>query len=117
VTLYDTLGGETAIRTAVDVFYTRVTADPDLAHYFSHVDMPGLRRHQVAMLSAATGGPNNYRGRDMATAHAGLGITSEHFDKVVSHLVDTLRELGVEDTTIRQVGDTLSPLKAYIVSA
>jgi hemoglobin len=117
MSLYDALGGENGIRQAVDNFYERVTADPELTHYFANVDMARLRRHQRAMLAAATGGPDQYKGRDMATAHAGLGITSEHFDSVVAHLVDTLRDLGVEEKTISQVGETLAPLKGDIVTA
>ena len=69
-----------AISAAVDDFYVRVTADPRLAGFFDGTDIATLRRHQVAMLSAATGGPIEYRGRIMSLAHAGLAITDEHFD-------------------------------------
>jgi len=117
VTIFEELGAENGIRAAVDDFYDRVTGDPELAPYFAEVDMVRLRRHQVAMLSAATGGPNTYEGRGMGPAHAGLGITGEHFDKVVGHLVATLQDRGVEDATIGQIGAALSPLKADIVTA
>ena len=56
-TLYDALGAEEGISKAVDDFYDRVVADPDLAEYFTGTDMFTLRRHQTEMLSAATGGP------------------------------------------------------------
>ena len=49
-TLYDALGAEGGIRDAVDAFYARVVADPELAGYFAGIDMPRLRRHQVDML-------------------------------------------------------------------
>lgn len=114
--IYDTLGAEVGIRRVVDDFYERLTADPDLTKYFDGADMPVLRRHQVAMLSAATGGPNRYTGRDMASAHADLNITGEHFDRVVSHLVDTLADFAVDRETIAQVGAVLAPLRPIIVS-
>jgi hemoglobin len=116
-TIYERLGAEGGIRQAVDDFYDRVVGDVDLAPYFEGIDMKTLRRHQVEMLSAATGGPNQYTGRDMATAHAGLGITDEHFDRVVGHLVATLQGFGVDDPTIGQVGAALTPLRADIVTA
>lgn len=116
-TICERLGAEGGIRQAVDDFYDRVVGDADLAPYFEGIDMKTLRRHQVEMLSAATGGPNQYTGRDMATAHAGLGITDEHFDRVVGHLVATLQGLGVDDATIGQVGAALTPLRADIVTA
>lgn len=116
-TLYDRLGSEVGIRTAVDEFYRRVTADPDLAGYFVNTDMTTLRRHQADMLVTATGGPQRYTGRDMATAHAGLGITEDAFDKVVGHLHETLVSLGADNDTILDVLSALAPLKSSIVSA
>ena len=116
-TLYDKLGADAGITKAVDEFYTRVVADPDLAPFFSGVDMTALRRHQVAMLSAATGGPTQYTGRDMQTAHAGLGITDAHFDRVVEHLAGTLADLGVDQETIGEVAAALTPLRSAIVTA
>ena len=114
---YDSLGAETGLRSAVDEFYDRVHADPLLAPYFAGVDMPTLRRHQVDMLSAATGGRQKYSGRDMATAHAGLDITDEAFDRVVGHLNATLVETGADDGTIRAVLGALVPLRPSIVTA
>ena len=115
-TLYETLGAESGIRTAVDQFYDRVVADPRLAAYFQGVDMIALRRHQVQMLSAATGGPMSYTGPEMATAHAGRGIDNEAFDRVVGHLQDTLVSLGVDEQTITTVLGALSPLRSDIVT-
>ena len=116
-TLYEALGAENGIRAAVDDFYARVTADPDLTGYFDGVDMPTLRRHQTNMLITATGGPTRYAGRDMAAAHAGLNITDQAFDKVVGHLGETLAGAGATDETIRAVVAALAPLRHSIVTA
>jgi hemoglobin len=116
-TLYQRLGAENAIRAAVDEFYVRVTADPLLAGYFTAVDMPTLRRHQVAMLSQATGGPRAYTGAEMDRAHAGLAITDEAFTAVVGHLVGTLQDLGVQPPEVAEVVAALGPLRSAIVSA
>ena len=116
-TLYQKLGADVGIRRAVDVFYDRVVADPALAPYFTGIDMPALRRHQVAMLSTATGGPAQYDGRDMEAAHAGLGVKDEHFDRVVGHLAGTLTDLGVDEESIGQVGAALISLRPAIVTS
>jgi len=116
-TLYETLGEEVGIRTAVNEFYDRVIADPLLAAYFNGVDMVGLRRHQVEMLSAATGGPKSYTGAEMAVAHAGRHIDNQAFDRVVGHLRDTLVSLGAGAETISSVLGALSPLRSDIVTA
>jgi len=116
-TVYEALGADVGIRKAVDDFYARVVADPQLQPFFADVDMTSLRRHQVDMLVAATGGPRQYDGRDMATAHAGRGITAEAFGRVVGHLVATLESLGVDGETVGHVVETLAPLESSIVTA
>ena len=57
MSLYERLGQDQGIRTAVDEFYQRVLADPELTPYFDGVDMGRLRGHQAKLLVQVTGGP------------------------------------------------------------
>jgi hemoglobin len=117
VSIYAKIGGAPSVSLAVDGFYERVIGDPSLAHYFEGVDLARLKSHQRAFIGAALGGPETYPGRDMAAAHAGLGITAEDFGRVVQHLVDTLTALGVDEETIASIGEALAPLQEQIVAA
>jgi hemoglobin len=117
VSLYERLGQEVGIRTAVDDFYRRVVADPELAPFFEGIDLPQLRRHQTALLVQVTGGPVDYSGRELAQAHAGLDITPADFDRVVGHLVATLTDLGVAAEDIGEVGAALTAHRDDIVTA
>ena len=117
MSIFDSIGGAPAVQAAVDGFYARVLADPALGPVFAGVDVDRLKGHQRAFMAAALGGPQLYAGRDMASAHAGLGITGAQFDAVVGHLVATLTALGVPDVTIGEIGAALLPLRADIVSA
>jgi hemoglobin len=104
--LYLRLGGEAAIEAAVVSFYDRVMADEAVAHFFQHMDMPGQIRKQIAFMTMAFGGPSQYSGRDLRTAHAKLvkdGLSDAHFDRIATHLSDTLAELGVDDRTTAEV--------------
>ena len=116
MSIYDSIGGASAVRAAVDDFYVRVLADPKLAPFFTETDMDRLKAHQRSFIAAAIGGPEIFAGRDMATAHAGLGIGDTEFDAVVGHLVDTLTGLGVPEDTIGQIGAALTPLRGDIVT-
>jgi hemoglobin len=116
MSLYERLGQEVGIRTAVDDFYIRVVADPELARYFEGIDLPRLRRHQTALLVQVTGGPVEYSGRTLAEAHSGLHITSSAFDRVVGHLVATLTDLGVPAEDIAEVGAALAVHRDEIVT-
>ncbi len=117
MSIYSDIGGRAAVDAAVSDFYARVLADPSLSPYFAGVDIDRLKRHQRAFMGMALGGPVAYSGRDMATAHAGLEVTSEAFDTVVQHLAATLTSLGVPDATIGEIAGALLPLKADIVTA
>jgi hemoglobin len=114
-TIYDEIGGATGVATAVDDFYARVLRDPEVGHYFDGIAMPRQIMHLRAFLAAALGGPQRYLGRDVRDAHAGLGITEAAFERVVDHLVATLRHLGLAGSTIGQIGGRLAPLGPQIV--
>ncbi|GAA4973290.1 group 1 truncated hemoglobin [Kineococcus glutinatus] len=117
MTVYEQLGAEGGIRTAVDEFYRRVVADPQLAPFFDGVDLPRLRAHQAQLLVQVTGGPARYDGRDLATAHARLGIGERDFDRVVEHLVAVLVDAGVGEDTIAAVGAALGAHRQDVVTA
>ncbi len=116
MTLYDRLGGEPAINLVVERFYVRVLADPLLAPFFQDVEMPRLKRHQFAFLSQVLGGPQQYVGASMSKAHSRLRIANRHFDAVATHLVETLRELGVSEELIGEVAAAVTPLAGQIVN-
>jgi hemoglobin len=113
--IYDAIGGASAIRAAVDLFYEKVWSDPHLVRYFDGVDRTKLKRHQRAFMSAALGGPRADAGRKISTAHHGLGITNDAFDRVVEKLGDTLQELGVRSELIDRIAWTLAPLRPDVV--
>lgn len=114
-TLYDKVGGTAALHAAVDMFYDRVLTDAQLSHYFKGINEAELRRHQVLFLAQALGGPKQYDGRDLAVAHAGLGITSEDYDLVVDYLVGVLTELNVSLDVLDALSEAVASLKPSIV--
>lgn len=107
-TLFERIGGEPAVDAAVDLFYRKVLSDPSISHFFDTTDMDAQRSKQKAFLTMVFGGPNNYDGKDLRAAHAGLvdkGLNETHFGAVAGHLQATLQELGVaEDVTTEVMG-------------
>lgn len=91
--------------------------DGTLAPYFAGIDRPRLERHMTAFLITATGGPRVYSGRAMGVAHGKLRITEAAWDRVIWHVVVTLREFGVPEHHIDSVGEAVAPLKGAIVTA
>ncbi|NQT86720.1 group 1 truncated hemoglobin [bacterium] len=105
-TIYERLGREAGIDTAVDKFYEKVLADDRIKHFFAGVDMKRQAGMQKAFLIFAFGGPNNYSGRGLKAAHARMveemGLNDSHFDAVLENLGATLKELSVPDDLIAQ---------------
>jgi hemoglobin len=97
-TIYEQIGGSAAVDAAVDLFYDKVLADDTINGFFQSVDMKKQRAKQKAFLTMVFGGPNNYSGDDLRSAHAPLvakGLGDLHFDAVAKHLQATLDQLNV----------------------
>ncbi len=117
--LYDRLGGEAAVEAAIARFYDKVMGDPSLTPFFSGLDMGKQIEKQIAFMTMAFGGPSRYTGLELRVAHAGLvarGLGDTHFDALLAHLAETLRELGIDEATVREVGAVLAPTRNDVLS-
>lgn len=116
--LYKRLGGYDALAAVTDDFITRLATDKTLGRFFVGAsDNSKMRIRQLVLdqLCAATGGPCIYLGRDMKTAHKGLGITEEDWNIAVKHLVATLTKFKVPENLQKEVATAISGLKSDIV--
>jgi hemoglobin len=114
---YEAVGGGPAVSAVVNDFYERVLGDPQLTHYFDGVDMARLKRHQVLLVTKVLGGPDNYNGRPLDEAHAGLGIDHDDFNAVVGHLAAAMKDAGVPDDIIGRAGAVVVATKPDIVES
>ena len=117
-TIYDEIGGAPAVDAVVEELYRRLLADPELLSYFEGRDMSRLQAHQRALVTVALGGTSEeYNGRMMHPAHAGLAITDEAFDRVLGHLAAVLAGAGVPAVTTAKILAILQPLRTDVVQA
>ena len=117
-TLYERLGGYDALAAVTDDFINRLATDKSLGRFFvglSEDSKKRVRQLVVDQLCAATGGPCLYLGRDMKTAHKGMGITELDWVTSVKHLVATLDKFKVPKKEKDEVLAAISGLKADIV--
>jgi len=115
--LYDRLGGRTAISAVVDDFVGNVANDKRINKFFAHADIPHLKMELVDQLCQATGGPCTYTGKDMKTAHRGMGIRNRDFNALVQDLGKSLKNFRVAKRDQAQIVAVLSPLRKDIVEA
>ena len=95
-TLYEKLGGEAAINAVVDRFYDNMAADPIVKHFYENINLAKLRCRQKQFITLVTGGPSNYEGSDMKTAHCKLNISKEDFKITWEHLQESLNYFNVK---------------------
>ena len=113
--LYDRLGGEASIKAVVDEFVANVGADTRINKYFANADLDRLKGHLVNQIGQASGGPQQYTGRDMKTAHAGMGIDEPAFNALVEDLVKALDKFAVPEQEKSDLLAILGPMKSDIV--
>lgn len=107
--------GPDAVRIAVDQFYRRITADPDLTPYFEGVDMERLRRHQALFIGQLWGGPVHFELERLASAHTHLNIGRHHYWRAVGHLMNVITELEVPDWVCLFTMGALYDVQAMII--
>lgn len=114
--IFDRIGGKPALTSVVDDFYRRVLGDPMLRPLFAGTDLVSQKKHQVAFLTAALGGPAAYKGKDMRAAHAGRGITGRHFGAVAGHLQAALEHAKVGPAEVGAIMKAAASLQDQVVS-
>ena len=98
--LYARIGGYDKIAAIVRGLFARMQADPQFARFGTGRSIDSRRRTEqmtVIQLCALAGGPCYYTGRDMVTAHRGLGITEEEWTASLDHARAALQENGISD--------------------
>ena len=119
-TLYTRLGGyEGIVVLTVHELFPRLRSSRRLARFWANRSADSLRREEqllVDFLCSRMGGPRTYAGRDMATAHIGLGVTARDWNVFIYYLEKSLNKFF----PARERGEVLSfieSLKADIVEA
>src|SRR5215468_176805 len=118
--LYDRLGGKKAITAVVDEFVGRVAADNRINHFFAATasnppQLASFKMKLVDQICEASGGPCKYTGKDMKTAHQGMGISSADFNALVEDLVGALDQFKVGGVEKDQLLSVLGPMQGAIV--
>lgn len=104
--LYSRLGGYDAIAAVADNLLPRLMSDPLLGRFWAHRGADGLRREKqllIDFLCSSAGGPLYYTGRDMKTAHEGMGISAEDWQAFIGHLNATLDHFALPEAERRDV--------------
>ena len=99
----------------IDQFVANVGADRRINGRFATTDIPRLKGHLVDQVCSVTGGPCQYRGRDMKHTHSGMQISTADFEALVQDLVAALDTFHVPAEEKRELLGLLGPMQKDIV--
>jgi hemoglobin len=104
--LYDRLGGDSAISAVVSDFVDRAAADP--AVNFTRAGVAGapkwdptpenvaiLKKHLTQFIEVAAGGPQTYEGRPNKDVHKDMHISDAEFKAIAADLTASLNKFNV----------------------
>ncbi|MBU2991586.1 group 1 truncated hemoglobin [Octadecabacter sp. 1_MG-2023] len=120
VSLYDRLGGYDALAVFATQVVERAQKHDELARFWLNRNEDTNARDLQSLIDFlvnATGGQMYYRGRDMALAHKGMGITAHDWECFIGIVVSVAGEMGVREAEGGEVMGFLDTLKDDIVSA
>lgn len=90
-------------------------ADPRIAAIFAGHDMVRLKRTLSEQFCYLLGAGCDYTGRDMRTAHTGMGVTSANLNALVENLQAAMREAGVPFAAQNRLLAKLAPMAGKVV--
>ena len=117
-TLYERLGGYDGISAVVEDFLDRLHKDPMFDRFGHGRSMNSLQRTKQLVkdqICWLTDGPCAYIGRDMASAHQGLGITQQEWDAAAQHLQASLVKLKAGEKEQKELMAIVDKLKEDII--
>jgi hemoglobin len=108
VSLYERLGGLKGITVIVDDIVEAHMTNPDVkARFLPLKDDPKhfseVRQHLINFLAAGSGGPEQYTGKDMVSAHRGMNISEGEYMKVIDDILYALDKNKVDEQTRKDV--------------
>lgn len=119
--LYERLGGLMPISVVVNDFIDVLVPDkvlnanPAIDAARKRVPPAYLKYHVTAMVCQATGGPCQYQGRDMKSAHAHLNITEKEWERMVVLFKEVLAKHKVPEKETTELLAIVESTRADIV--
>ena len=115
-TLYERLGGKPALQAVVGELWNIVAADARINGRFANTKPEAFGGQLVDFLCQASGGPCQYKGRDMEAAHTGMKLTDAEFNALAEDTTKALNKVKVPAKEQSEVSGMLASLKGAVVN-
>jgi hemoglobin len=113
--LYERLGGDTAMIALVAEFTRAIENDDRINFTFADANLTEFKRLLFLQFCELSGGPCTYDGRDMYESHKTLNITDAHFNALVEDLYIAFETVGTPYRLQNELMALLAPMQRDIV--
>ena len=114
--LIDTFGGKAGLVKLVDDFMVRLLADPRTGPHFKPANQQRVKEQLVDQFCFVMGGPCQYKGADMKSAHSNLDITKGDFNALVEVLQQAMDAQGIAFSAQNQLLALLAPMHRDVIT-
>jgi len=120
-TLFEKLGGTAGMTAIVDDVIEAHMNNPAInKRFFPYQDQPErfakIRQHTIDFFSAGSGGPVEYKGRDMPTTHTGMNISEAEYMHTMDDIMMVLEKHQIDEGSKKEVLAILWSLKGMIIA-
>lgn len=109
--VYEQLGGKSAVNRIVENFVIEIENDPIILSYFQGADIDRFVEKFSEQICHRTGGPCEYSGDTMSQVHAGMQITESDFNRTVDLLINAMNDASIPHPLQNKVLAVLAPTR------
>lgn len=113
--LYEEIGGSATLSKVFGLAINRIYNDPVLGPHFEGVPKSHLRKMLTEQTCALIGGPCEYTGKAMRESHQERNVTEAEFYRLVEHVQQAMRLIGLSYQQENRILAALAPLKEDII--
>ena len=114
--LYQALGEKPGITRLMDDFVNRLVQDPRIGGHFKEVKPSALKESLTDQICQLSGGPCQYEGADMKSAHADMDINKGHFNALVEVLQSAMDAQGIPFAQQNRLLALLAPMHRDVIT-
>ena len=114
--LYQALGEKPGITRLMDDFVNRLVQDPRIGGHFKEVKPAALKQSLTDQICQLSGGPCQYEGADMKSAHADMDINKGHFNALVEVLQTAMDAQGIPFAQQNRLLALLAPMHRDVIT-
>ncbi|AOW10466.1 group I truncated hemoglobin [Flavobacterium gilvum] len=118
--LYERLGGTDGITTIAEEVIDAHMVNPSIkARFLPLKDNPEhlaeVRKHVIEFFIMGSGGPQQYSGKDMHSAHIGMNINQGEYMSVIDDVMSVLDKNNIDEQSKKDVLAILYSLKDQMI--